>query len=261
MHRGVYTAGDLQLDEEDAARAWMLALPGHAAMYGQTAAAWYGVPAPEAQCFQIIVPPGTVPRRRAGLEPHEGLHEAEATVHRDLRVTTPERTWLDLSLTLNDVDLVAAGDAMARLGLTSAERLAEAAEAARGRRRVVRARHLARMVRDRVDSPQETWLRMTLIKAGLPEPKVNPDVSDEAGGWIGRPDLAYEDEKVAIQYEGDVHRFDQHRWRSDVLRDEVMREDGWEVVRVTAADRRRPAPMVARVRAAIDRQRRVAFAR
>lgn len=256
LHRGVYVERDRPADDERAIRAWMLALPADAALYGATAAAWYGLPVQASQTVQVIVPPGTVPRRRAGLDPHEGLRAGEATVHRGVRITTPERTWLDLSLTLGDTELVVVGDAMVRRGLTTPARLVEAA-AARRRRGIVRARSLARLVRDRVDSPQETRLRLILTNdAGLPEPAVNPDVADEHGGWIGRPDLAYEDAKVAIQYEGDVHRITRKRWRSDIARDEVLGDHGWVVVRVTADDLHSPSRLCDRVRRAIHRQHR-----
>ncbi|TDD71691.1 hypothetical protein E1262_06055 [Jiangella aurantiaca] len=256
LHRGVYAERELDVDGDRRVRAWLLALPADAALYGATAAAWFGLPVAPPADVQVIVPPGTVPRRRPGLEPHEGLGLDDVTVHRGLRVTTPERTWLDLSLTLGDVELVVVGDAMVRRGLTTCDRLVESADVARRRRGIVRARSLARLVRDRVDSPQETRLRLVLVAGNLPEPAVNPDLSDERGGWIGRPDLAYADVRLAIQYEGDVHRTNAERWRADVGRDEVLRDHGWEVVRVTAADIAHPAQLCARIRRALDRQRR-----
>ncbi|RIQ18387.1 hypothetical protein DY240_21135 [Jiangella rhizosphaerae] len=255
LHRGVYVERERPTDDELAVRAWLLALPAEAALYGATAAAWYELPVQAPPVVQVIVPPGTVPRRRAGLEPHQGLCPGAVTLHRGVRITTPERTWLDLSLTRSDTELVVIGDAMVRRGLTTPARLVEAADTARRRRRVVRARSLARLVRDRVDSPQETRLRLILTNhGGLPEPAVNPDLGDEHGGWIGRPDLAYEDAQVAIQYEGDVHRITKRRWRSDVARDEVLRDHGWVVVRVTAEDLRHPSQLCDRVRRAIDRR-------
>ncbi len=256
IHRCVYAERDVPLDGDQAARAWMLALPDDAAMYGATAATWYSLPVEAPADFQIIVPSGTVPRRRPGLEPHEGLRQDEAITYRGLRVTTPERTWLDLSLTLDDAELITVGDAMVHRGLTTPQRLIEGADAARRRRRILRARSLARLVRDRVDSPQETRLRLILTShGGLPEPTVNPEVADEHGEWIGRPDLAYEDARVAIQYEGDVHRTSKKRWRADIARDEVLRDHGWEVLRVTADDFRRHDRLCDRVRSALDRRR------
>ncbi|WP_116948543.1 endonuclease domain-containing protein [Jiangella endophytica] len=251
LHRGVYVARELEMDDDRRVRALLLALPADAALYGATAAAWMELPAELPADLQVIVPPGTVPRR-PGVEPHEGLGPDDAMVYRGVRVTTPERTWLDLSRTLDDTELVVVGDAMVRRGLTTCNRLVETADAARRRRGIVRVRSVARMVRARVDSPQESRLRLVLVAGGLREPTVNPDLSDGRGGWIGRPDLAYEDAKLAIQYEGDVHRVNARRWRADIGRDEVLRDHGWEVVRVTGADLARPQQLCARIRRLLD---------
>lgn len=255
LHRQIYADNSVDVLDEDVARAWMRVLPPDAALYGRTAAEWYGMPVLPSAEFQIIVPAGTVPRRRPGLEPHEGLRDEDVTDVRGIRITTPERTWLDLAATLSDADLLAVGDAMVGRGLTTPERLIEVSVKERRRRQIVRARRLARLVRCGVDSPPESWVRLALVDAGLPMPTVNPDVTDESGQWIGRPDLANEELRVAIQYEGDVHRTNAKRWRADISRDEVMRQHGWEVVRVTADDLRRPWRLVVRVRSALARQR------
>lgn len=230
-------------------------MPDDAAIHGLTAAEWYGLPAPRADAVHVIVPAGgVVPRRREGVVTHEGLGAADATFVDGVRVTTPERTFLDLSLVLPKAELVVVGDAMVANGLTTPQRLADAALQARRRRNVLRARTAARLIRGRVDSPQESRLRVALIDDDLPEPVVNPDITDGHGGWIGRPDLAYLELKIAIQYEGDVHRTNKRRWRADVGRDGVLVDHGWEVIRVTADDLRRPWLLCARIRRAIDRR-------
>ena len=66
--RSVYVSSEITADLELDARAWALALPPSAAMFGTTAAAWYGLPVPRDEAFHVIVPAGRiVPRRRAGL--------------------------------------------------------------------------------------------------------------------------------------------------------------------------------------------------
>src|SRR5690625_6731889 len=80
VHHQVYVPADLELDDEARVRAWMTAMPDSAALFGATAAAWCGIPVDPPECVQIIVPPGVVPRRRPGLEPHEGLGANETIV-------------------------------------------------------------------------------------------------------------------------------------------------------------------------------------
>ena len=63
------------------------------------------------------------------------------------------------------------------------------------------------------------------------------------------PDLAYPRERIAFEYEGDVHRTDRATWMRDLTRRERMEAAGWRVIRVTAADVfAHPDALVARVR-------------
>ena len=62
-----------------------------------------------------------------------------------------------------------------------------------------------RLIRERVDSPRETWLRLCLVLAGLPVPECNLIIGDDQGP-IGRVDLVYLAHKLIIEYEGDQHR-------------------------------------------------------
>jgi hypothetical protein len=226
-------------------------------MFGTTAAAWYQLPVQRDEAFHVIVPAGhIVPRRRTGLVPHEGLGEDDWCIRRGQRVTTPERTWLDLGSILDRTRLVIAGDAMVSGGLTTVDRLQAVSAAARRRRGVVRAREAASLVRLGVDSPPETIIRLIIVDGGLPCPEVGLDLYDDDGGWIGRPDLCYIVLKLAIQYEGDVHRTTKKRWRADISRDEVLLDHGWDVIRVTGDDLLHPAALCRRVAVRLERQSR-----
>jgi len=162
-------------------------------------------------------------------------------------VTVPARTFIDLAAEGDRNLLIVAGDAMATRGLASPAELARLANETRRRRGITIARAIARMVTPGADSPMESVLRLALIDGGLPHPEVNPDLYDEAGGWIGRPDLACPELKIAIQYEGDVHRTNR-KWQKDIARDEALRDHGWEIIRVTAAQLRHPALLCHRIR-------------
>jgi hypothetical protein len=96
-----------------------------------------------------------------------------------------------------------------------------------------------------------TRLRLIVVRGGLPEPTVNPEVRDAAGEWLGQPDLAHLRAMVATQFEGDVHRTSQRRWRQDIARDEAFRDNGWTVLRTTGDDIHRPAPYLWRLRRAL----------
>jgi very-short-patch-repair endonuclease len=68
------------------------------------------------------------------------------------------------------------------------------------------------------------------------------------------PDLSYPELRIAIEYDGDVHR-DQRQWRKDVARQRRLEELGWIIVHVMADDiTRDPGPFLAAVRAARARR-------
>jgi hypothetical protein len=91
-------------------------------------------------------------------------------------------------------------------------------------------------VRERVDSPKETELRLLLVLAGFPEPETNVDVLDDAGGWIARADLTYRAFKIALEYVGKQHANDPKQWARDIRRRELLDAAGWRTIVITARD-------------------------
>jgi hypothetical protein len=106
------------------------------------------------------------------------------------------------------------------------------------------------MVRERVDSPRETWLRLCLVLAGLPAPECNLVIGDDRGP-IGRVDLVYLAFKIIIEYEGDQHRTDRAQWNRDIDRHEDFARDHWTLIRVTSERLRWPRQVVRTVHAAL----------
>lgn len=93
------------------------------------------------------------------------------------------------------------------------------------------------LVRERVDSPQETRLRLLVVRAAIPEPAVNVAArADDGATWLAVPDLAWHELRIALEYLGDVHRTARGRWRKDVARREVLEDHGWKVLFATADD-------------------------
>ncbi len=155
----------------------------------------------------------------------------------------PEDVWAQLSASLSVADLVAIGDTLITgtepfdgvPPVSDAARLADAVRR-HGRRRGVRSLRLAlERIRYGSLSPQESRLRVALMDAGLPEPVLNFPI-EEHGRRTAMIDLAYPDERVAIEYLGDHHRTEKSTYRADIHRRERLVERGWSVVFVTAAD-------------------------
>jgi very-short-patch-repair endonuclease len=182
---------------------------------------------------EITVPGG-------GVHPCPGL-----VVHRDrlmrdevervsgVLVTTRRRAAYDLARTCPDlVDAVAAVDALCRKGEFAPDevlRLAERYPRARGRRRLPRVVGLADR---RAGSPMETRLRLVLVLRGLPKPEVQWVVQDERRRRAVWLDLAYPEQRIGIEYEGDVHT-NPERVLRDIGRGTGLVDRGWRLYRFT----------------------------
>jgi len=240
LGRSLHCDASAPVSWEAEVRGWMSILPDKAALYGRSAARWWGMPtSDDGAVVHVVVRQGAIkPRKRPGLQPHSG--GGPVTVVRGIRVTTPAHTFLDLAADGDPHLLIMAGDDIVGRNLATLEEIYDVVHEATGRRGIVLARQVAPLLRTGVGSPMESILRWQMLEHGLPCPVVNPEVYDDVRGWLARPDLAYPELKLAIQYEGDVHRASRKRWQQDIVRDEVMRDHGWEVIRVTAAQLRRP---------------------
>ncbi|MGH3486335.1 MAG: DUF559 domain-containing protein [Actinopolymorphaceae bacterium] len=131
------------------------------------------------------------------------------------------------------MDGVILGDAVVRRG-ASIGQLRDAANDATGRGASA-VRKAAELVRSRVDSPMATRLRLLIVLAGLPCPEPGVEVLDEHR-WVATVDPAYVEQRIAIEYDGDLHRVSKRRWRHDVAAREMLRDLGWDVLLVTADD-------------------------
>lgn len=94
------------------------------------------------------------------------------------------------------------------------------------------------LIREDVDSPMETDLRLWAVSRNLPEPTVHPAVYCPTIDRTLHPDLGYPKEKLALEYEGDHHRTSEHQWAADIDRVNALRAAGWTVIRVTKSTNR-----------------------
>lgn len=107
------------------------------------------------------------------------------------------------------------------------------------------------LLRAPVDSPPETELRLLIVAAGFPEPRVNCRI--QAGSTVFHSDLGYPWRRVAIEYEGAYHFQRAAQMRRDLDRIERIQGAGWQVLRVTAETLRSPRAFLERLAAALER--------
>lgn len=161
-----------------------------------------------------------------------------------LRMTDAATTWCQLGALLDVDDLVAAGDFLitgrepiggrrraATIGL-----LADAVDRHRGTAGVGRLRMALPLLRFGPLSRRETLVRLRMLRAGLPEPRLNHEVHEARhDGYVPVVDLAYPEYRVAIEYEGDHHR-ERPQFRRDIRRYEFLQDCGWHMVRLSGDD-------------------------
>lgn len=185
--------------------------------------------------------------RHAGVRGHQlKSGRAHVVTHKThaVRLTTPASTWAALGAVIVDqYDLVAVADAVVREKIFSDDppplaTLEQLHKAVAAGRRVggPALRQALPRVRTRSASRMESRCRLILSDAGLPEPELNYVVLDRDGEFVACVDLAYPQQKIAIEYEGEHHLRDAEQWAKDIARYEALAAAGWFVIRVTKAD-------------------------
>jgi hypothetical protein len=104
------------------------------------------------------------------------------------------------------------------------------------------------LVCDQVESPRETYVRLLLVLAGLPQPECNVDLGSDHS-YVSRADLVYLRYALIIEYDGRDHAAVVTQWNRDLDRLDEFEDARWGHVRVTAHRLKRPRDVVARVHA------------
>jgi hypothetical protein len=238
-HHGVYVESFVEPGVGTSIAAARLVLPGDALLDGVSALHALGATVGEPRPLRFV---STHPHqvRRPGIRVRRVRSLPPPAEDRDC--VTAVVAFLVAAQELDLVELVAAGDWLVRLDLTTPAGLRAAAQNHHGRGAVL-ARRAATLVRERVDSVRETRLRLCLVLAGLPEPEVNPVVTLD-GRKVGRVDLLLRRWRVVLEYEGDQHRTDRRQWNTDIGRHELLAEGAVTLVRVTSQRMRHPRAVV-----------------
>ncbi|QAY60841.1 hypothetical protein ET475_13145 [Microbacterium protaetiae] len=274
------TAEILQL-----ARAYACIMPDWAFFSHVTAAVIWGFPVPirllRAAIRQVrrhghLVPArgidvAVLGRRRAskarGVRGHE-LTPTQTTVRTvdGMRVLSSASTWATLADELTVDELIEMGDAIVyiprRHGMergtaedahATIEQLRAAALAPRRRNRAKLLEALE-LIRVGAASPFETRVRIACVRAGLPEPELDYDVIAADGTPIGFTEIAFPDQRLLIEGEGDHHRTDRAQWYRDIDKHTACEDAGWRVLRLVSTHvYPSTGPAVERITAALRR--------
>jgi hypothetical protein len=232
--------------------AWRRILPPESVFAGATAAWLFGLDFEPTDPVEVVVPPASGIRTRAGLTVRRSeIPQAELISIRGFRATALPLTLAGFCLLRPAVEALVAIDMAINLDLTDAAALDQYADGAKGRRGFTRMRSLVSLAAP-AQSPMETRLRWLLIEAGLPRPEVQVELSDGAGRFLGRVDLYYPEAHLVLEYDGGNHR---ERLVEDDRRQNLIVNGGYRLLRFTAADIYKCADVVvAQVRLALGKR-------
>jgi very-short-patch-repair endonuclease len=248
LFRDVYVEPDAELTPLVRARAGWLWSRRRGIIAGLSAAAVHGAKWVDAKAPLEILHNNRNPL--PGLRIHsDRLEDDEFTLIDGFPVTTPARTAVDVGCWYPINNAVAVIDDLLRATDAKVAEFQILAERYPGRRGIQSARNAIDLADAGAQSPKETWVRLLLIRAGLPRPQTQIPVSDEFGNSTYYLDMGWEDFKVAAEYDGEQHRRDRWQYTWDIRRREALERLGWIVIRVVVGDRH--ADIVSRVRAAL----------
>jgi G:T-mismatch repair DNA endonuclease (very short patch repair protein) len=254
LRRDVYADAELAVDHLLLVRAVRLVAPRDAVFGGLTAAYLWGATelASADDPVEAVIPPGSRWTPGPGVLVRTARTDGEVlTDRRGFRLTARTRTGLDLIRRGPLDEAVVLLDRLVAAGVVDLVGVRDAAEALPRGRGSAQARKVARLADGCAASPQETRLRLLLLRAGLPVPVSQFRVFDD-DGFVARVDFAYPELKIAIEYDGVWHG-EPGQFAKDRRRLNRLTAAGWRVIFVTAADLHRPEQFVLRLRAVMCR--------
>lgn len=204
-----------------------------------TAARLYGLPVPNRvrdHALHIAGDASCIRVNRPGIV----LHRHQRLNHNDffdLPLLAVPHLLIEVAPFLDILELVQMGDAVVSTRFSGPKTSIEHLRAELASRKQVRSRKLLEqaisLLRNTVDSPRETWLRLWIIRNGFPEPHVHPEVHSHIKNITLHPDLGYPGIKLAIEYEGDHHRTSPEQFAGDIERRQLIEAEGWTILRVS----------------------------
>jgi len=187
---------------------------------------------------------------RAGLRRGVVIHRLELSGDEilidDLPVTSPARTWMDVTRVSSLADSLCVGDAGVRLGLFTAATLQDLAEKATGRS-CRRLRAASRIVCGTRESPLESWSVASFHRWGLPMPQEQVTIRDDRGNTVGRVDFLWDDVRVIGEADGALKYQEPSDLYREKRREDLLRSLGFQVIRWGWSDLARPRDLFERL--------------
>ena len=153
-----------------------------------------------------------------------------------LRVTSPERTWLDLARTRSLGAALMAGDAALRSGRMTLDGAIQMLAECGGLRGVSKAALALEHLSPLRESPLESDSWAYFVRHRLPLPQMQVDLFDEHGRFLGRADYWWEDARLVGECDGRSKYTDVEVLYAEKRREDAIRAPGNAVIRWGAPD-------------------------
>lgn len=230
LYSGVYLVGPIEQDRALEMAAVLAGGPSARLSHVSALHLWNLLPIEAPRPIHVSVPANRGPSR-SGIVFHrvDALADDECTVLKNIPVTTPARTLVDVAGMLGTRELELALATAEREGLLGAEELARLPDRYPRRRGMAALRRLLSQQTGShfSESEAERRCRALLRMAGLPDPYTNVSVGPY------RLDFFWPDEGVAIEVDGRAYHSSSPRFEGDRKKDNWLRVRGIEVVRLT----------------------------
>ena len=264
LQRGVYVDADRFAATRSSPReahllraaAVLRTLRQPAALTHVSALVAYGLPVPDDGLRRVhLWRPAGVDQRggRQALASSSSRGALASRVVGNLIVVHPALAAAHAACTLDDGWALVAGDAVLGSGMASSDQFDRALQALSSFRGHARAARVVASARAGAESPLESLSRLAFLQRGVPEPRLQVAFFDERG-FVGRADMLFDEWRVIGEADG-LGKYGSHAdLVSEKVREDRLRDLGFEVVRWTWDDiHRRPDAVVAQLHRARDR--------
>jgi hypothetical protein len=178
-----------------------------------------------------------------------------ATPIGEVQVTPGPRAVVETILSTTYPVAVSVVDAALRERLATADELRGSVQLF-GRQRGVRAAARAVAFADGLsESVGESRMRVLLADLGLPEPALQAVITDRSGKFVARVDFLLTAYGVVVEFDGTGKYAGRDALVAEKVREDRIRDLGYQVVRATWTDLSAPAAFTAALHRAIDRAR------
>ncbi len=191
-------------------------------------------------------------RRSTGLQVHPAVPAEMVTEVNGLPVVEPAMACLQVAAVFGVQAGLVSADAGLRAGAFDAEGLRRAAEAVSGRGASA-ARTVSSFADGRAESAGESRSRWLFHVIGLPAPLLQAVVVDGDKRFVGRVDFAFPAQRTIVEFDGLGKYAAALDLRAEKVREDRLRDLGFEVVRLTWADLERPTVVQERILRAFAR--------